>query len=346
MKLQKMLNKLISAAFLLSASVAANAIELPRLQFVMGDVQAIAKDGSLRPVEKGDTIWPGERLITGDGGMAQLRVFKQGIIALRENSDLKLDRPDIGNDFSIKLEKGIIRTVTAMANRAGHIQIKTPGAKISVKAGDTLTGVGLTKKGHKETVNRVQLGEVKIKTPKLEKLALIGRSVSISDVRPGIKILEKTPDRLRLTVPALPTITKKELAAVITRPALSTDPKVTPGTPLPTKPSAPLILTKPTAGLVKPTAPVAVLTPAVKPAVPVIAVLTPITKPVVPTTMLAPIVKPVVPITVLAPIVKPTVPVVVLAPIIKPIVPIISKEPIFVKPVIKPTIRTIKTIKR
>jgi hypothetical protein len=43
-----------------------------RVQFMVGDVSATSVDGKSRSLEKGDKIFPGETIKTGDSGAAQL----------------------------------------------------------------------------------------------------------------------------------------------------------------------------------------------------------------------------------------------------------------------------------
>ena len=65
------------------------AVELPKVQFVNGDVRLLQPNGITVPIKKGDVIHPGEKLITGDGGVAQIRASNQGVIALRKNSEIE-----------------------------------------------------------------------------------------------------------------------------------------------------------------------------------------------------------------------------------------------------------------
>ena len=126
----KKLSQTLTAALFLACALPGQAAETPRLQFTIGDVQIQDANGNLRPAIKGDFIRPGEKIITGNGGMAQLRMFNQGVVALKAGSEITVE-PPIQEQFSVKLDRGLIRTVTKLADRVGKIDVLTPGANIA-----------------------------------------------------------------------------------------------------------------------------------------------------------------------------------------------------------------------
>jgi hypothetical protein len=184
---------------IISLSTTAYSVQTPRLQFVNGDVKAIDLKGKIRVIKKGDALYPGEKLITGKGAIAQLRIFGQGVISMRESTQCILNSP-VGGEYGISLHDGIIRTVTALAGKTGQIEIKTPRTSIFVKKGDTQTGVKTLKSGDKSIINQVLAGKALIKSKNTQQLASIGDILLVNTGKTGITKLNSTPDTLKLSV--------------------------------------------------------------------------------------------------------------------------------------------------
>jgi len=187
--------------FCLAALFASSAfaVEMPRLQFAIGEVIAIGLDGKERILKKGDALQPGEKMLTKKGAMAQLRLFKQGVVVLRDDSELLL-MPPVKGEFGVSLDKGLMRTVTKLAYRQGKIDVLTPGADIAVQAGDVLTGVGIGGK-EKDTLSQVLDGKVKVTTGKQETVAAIGKVLQITPGGGSVKVIDKLPDVMQLRLP-------------------------------------------------------------------------------------------------------------------------------------------------
>jgi len=132
------------------------AAELPRIQFVAGDVQVLRADGSRGPVHKGDTLNSGDRLLTGPGAIAQIRAADRGVVAVRPASEVEF-KPQ-GPGLDVVLNRGQLRAVSDLG-RPGLMQVITPDSKIAVDTGDIETGV-LPASGGAETFNLVRSGEV------------------------------------------------------------------------------------------------------------------------------------------------------------------------------------------
>lgn len=181
-------------------STGALAAEMPRLQFAIGNVYAIGIDDVQRPIRKGDRLLPGEKLVTGKGAMAQLRVFDQGVVVLKGNSLLELQQPT-GDKFAVMLDKGLMRTVTRLGYKLGKIDVAAPGVDLDVDAGDVLTGVGLFGEKDTSTLYRVLDGDVKVRTGKQEKIAQVGKVVKVDAFGDEDEALEVAPDAMRLKVP-------------------------------------------------------------------------------------------------------------------------------------------------
>ena len=200
MKVTDVIFKAMLAIAIVCFTSATQAAEMPRLQFASGDVYAIGTDDIQRRIKKGDVLLPGEKLVTGKGAMVQLRVFDQGVIVLKGNSMLELQKP-VDGKFSVMLDKGLMRTVTRLGYRLGKIDVVAPGVDLDVEAGDVLTGVGLFGQEDTSTLYRVLDGDIKVKTGDREKIAQVGKVVKVDAFGGRDDTLEVTPEAMRLKVP-------------------------------------------------------------------------------------------------------------------------------------------------
>ena len=222
----KKLSQVLATAALIALTAPTMAAETPRLQFTNGDVQIQDINGILRPAIKGDFILPGEKIITGDGGMAQLRVFKQGVVALKAKSEITIE-PPVRDLFSVKIDRGLIRTVTKLAKQTGVIDVITPGANIAVDKGDALTGVSLDRVD-KVTHNQVLDGKVEIQTGDIKRIADVGKVLEIAPNDGAVKEIIKKPDAMILRVPeptlALDVRKPVEANDIISKPLVDREP--------------------------------------------------------------------------------------------------------------------------
>lgn len=135
-------------ALLLTASLACFAApalaEVGRVQFAGGDVQLRDASGTLRPLVKGDPINEGEAIVTGLRGSAQIKMIDGGILAIRPDTDLKVDtyryagRADGTENALMSLVKGGFRTITGFIGRVNRSRytIHTPTATIGIRGTD------------------------------------------------------------------------------------------------------------------------------------------------------------------------------------------------------------------
>ncbi|PTQ88882.1 FecR domain-containing protein [Agitococcus lubricus] len=137
---------LLSPKGLLSAMVAAFvsghalADVAGRVNFVSGEVSAVASDGSRRSLAKGDLVNSGERLETGKGRL-QIRFTDGSFLSLQPNTVFGLesysyakDKPEQGS-LLFNFVRGGMRTVSGAIgkiNRANY-KVKTPVATIGIR---------------------------------------------------------------------------------------------------------------------------------------------------------------------------------------------------------------------
>jgi hypothetical protein len=112
-----------------------------QLLAVIGDVRILGRDGVQRAAARGGELREGETLLSGANGLAQLRLADGGMISVRGNTELKLDRfayrgrDDRSASFFVSLLKGGFRSVTGLIgqlNRDGY-KINTPFATIGIR---------------------------------------------------------------------------------------------------------------------------------------------------------------------------------------------------------------------
>jgi len=111
-----------------------------------GPVEA-QSNGRSRVLAKGDSVCVGETIVTAQSGMAQIRMVDDGLIAIRPQTQLKIEKYAYnGTDTDsslISLLKGASRFVTGKLGKL-HPQfdlIRTPNATIGVRGTDHVATV-------------------------------------------------------------------------------------------------------------------------------------------------------------------------------------------------------------
>lgn len=112
-----------------------------RFLSVTGDVQVQAPDGKRRAAERGAEFRQGDTVLTGPNALAQLRTADGGLLSVRADTEMKLDKfayageKDGDASFLVSLVKGGFRTITGLigrANRDGY-KVTTPAATIGIR---------------------------------------------------------------------------------------------------------------------------------------------------------------------------------------------------------------------
>jgi len=112
-----------------------------RVTITLGSVEAVAADGSVRRLQRGDPVYQGDTLRTGPRGRGQIRFTDRGMLSLRPDTVLVINdyayegsNPAAGRQ-QLNLDRGGFRTQTgriAQANRQAY-RIQTPVAVIGVR---------------------------------------------------------------------------------------------------------------------------------------------------------------------------------------------------------------------
>lgn len=110
----------------------------------IGNVQVVDAAGQQRTGERGGALAPGDRIVVGAGGLAQLRFSDGGLVSLRASSELRIDAyafrggEDTAASSVLQLVQGGLRAITgaiARLNRTGY-SVVTTNATIGVRGTD------------------------------------------------------------------------------------------------------------------------------------------------------------------------------------------------------------------
>ena len=117
--------------------------EAGRVVFVYGMVTAEGNNGIVRTLSKRDTVDSGEIIRTSSRSLVQIRMIDKGFIALRSNSEIKIEQYQLGankdEDVGIfELIKGGLRAVTGIIGKRlrTSYKMRTVNATIGVRGTD------------------------------------------------------------------------------------------------------------------------------------------------------------------------------------------------------------------
>jgi len=114
------------------------------VQFVAGDVRIVDAAGKEHAAQKGQEINEGETVLTAAGSSAQLKMIDGGILALRPDTQLRVDNyvyhgaEDGSENALLSLVKGGLRTITGLIGHQNKekLKLRTPTATIGVRGTD------------------------------------------------------------------------------------------------------------------------------------------------------------------------------------------------------------------
>lgn len=164
---------------LLSSSGSVYAAIAGRVQFVHGKVQLTTAAGVTHAIKKGEAVNEGDTLLSSPSASAQIRMEDGGMVAMRPDTRLKIDRFSFdgeqdGTERSFfSLFKGGFRAITGKIgkkNKANY-RIITPATTIGIRGTDHETFVvtpdsSMAATTAVGTYNKVNLGETTMTTQK------------------------------------------------------------------------------------------------------------------------------------------------------------------------------------
>ena len=114
-----------------------------RIMFVAGPTKIIDATGLERAAKKGDYLRQGDRIITADDAMVQVKMHDDGVMAIRPSTEIKLNNltPQLSKADeprqALLLSRGGVRVLTGNdQNKMGYL-IKTTTTSIGLRDGDT-----------------------------------------------------------------------------------------------------------------------------------------------------------------------------------------------------------------
>jgi len=177
--LSKLLFSIAAMLALLSNSGSVYAAIAGQVQFVHGKVQLTTATGVTHAVKKGDAVNEGDTLVSAQTASAQIRMVDGGMVAMRPDTKLKIDRfafdgQEDGTERSFfSVFKGGFRAITGTIGKKNKVnyRITTPATTIGIRGTDHETFVvtpdsPLAAGTPVGTYNKVNLGETSMTTEK------------------------------------------------------------------------------------------------------------------------------------------------------------------------------------
>lgn len=138
-----------SLAFLVALLLPLHALaQSGRVTFVTGDVAIQRKDGTRAPATRGAPINPGDQVVSGDGGLAQLDMADRARLSVRPQSQVEIvqygDKPDSGTPATVRLLRGTVRSFTGALTPQDRdrFSMKTDVATVGVRGSGNILFAG------------------------------------------------------------------------------------------------------------------------------------------------------------------------------------------------------------
>lgn len=111
--------------------------------FAIGDVK-ISQNGQLRPLQRGDKVFAGDELLTGNNGHIHLKTVDAGFVSVRPTSRLLIHQYHYSaqnpkeNAIRFELKSGVVRSVTGKGGEMAKdkFRLSTPVAAIGIRGTD------------------------------------------------------------------------------------------------------------------------------------------------------------------------------------------------------------------
>jgi hypothetical protein len=127
-----------------AAAAGTGASNAGQIQFVAGSAQLTSESGKTHLLKKGDAVNEGDTLTTAPAAAVQVRMRDGGIVALRQDSKVKIDgfkfngKEDGSERTAFSLVKGGFRAITGLIGRVNkqNYRVATPTATIGIRGTD------------------------------------------------------------------------------------------------------------------------------------------------------------------------------------------------------------------
>jgi hypothetical protein len=192
--------------------------EAPRVLFCSGQCTAVDQKGVRTPAPKGTRLQPGQRLETGPGSYAQLRIG-EGAVGVGEQARLGLDAT--GGADVVTLERGRVRVLggESFGGTGGvrPVQLRTPDGNLNLRGADIeVRGVSRAEQGEAMTLVKLNAGDARLvslqgdvglKTDSVQSLSggtLTPRTLPITAIAPiAPAVTGRTPTATPITIAPL-----------------------------------------------------------------------------------------------------------------------------------------------
>jgi len=134
---------LMALGLLLASSSVLAGDPAAEVVFAIGDVK-ITQNGELRPLQRGDKVFAGDELLTGNNGHIHLKTVDAGFISVRPASHLLIHQYHYAaqnpkeNAIRFELKSGVVRSVTGKGGEMAkdRFRLSTPVAAIGIRGTD------------------------------------------------------------------------------------------------------------------------------------------------------------------------------------------------------------------
>jgi hypothetical protein len=192
--------------------------EAPRVLFCVGQCTAVDQKGVRTPAPKGTQLQPGQRLETGPGSYAQLKIG-EGAVGIGEQARLGLDVA--GGADVVTLERGRVRVLDgeSFGGKGGvrPVQLRTPDGNLNLRGADIeVRGVSRAEQGEAMTLVKLNAGDARLvslqgdvglKTDSVQSLSggtLTARTLPITAIAPiAPAVTGRTPTATPTTIAPL-----------------------------------------------------------------------------------------------------------------------------------------------
>jgi hypothetical protein len=115
-----------------------------KVMAVTGSAKAVDPQGIERQLEKGGVVHSGDKIVTGDGALVQMRLNDGGYLSVRSGTEMVIDRfvfdeKNAGNsNFLVSLIRGGFRSITGLIGKTNPeaYQIRTSTATVGIRGTD------------------------------------------------------------------------------------------------------------------------------------------------------------------------------------------------------------------
>lgn len=115
-----------------------------QVQVVVGAAQLIDFSGKARALERGAEVRQGDRIVTGEGALVQMKMTDGALISVRTDTDVTVEKyrhdekASQNSSMLLKLARGALRSITGLigGNNPDAYKIATPTATIGIRGTD------------------------------------------------------------------------------------------------------------------------------------------------------------------------------------------------------------------